>query len=201
MLESKQVAVTGGISCGKSQFCLYLKELGAYVVSADKIVHQLLSHESDLGKKVTQLLGPDIIKGGKLDRSAIAKKVFRDAKLLKNLEQITHPQVFLEIEKRYKECCDKGKHPLFIAEIPLLFEVGAEHRFDTTITVLADESTCMNRFTKTTGLNEQEYHLRMARQLPSKEKAARADIVVCNDGSLEGLKAEAKKIFKQLRTI
>lgn len=200
MLKCGKVAITGGIACGKSQFCLFLMELGAYVVSADKIVHQLLSPETDLGKKVIQLLGPDILKGDIIDRSAVAKKVFSNAELLNSLEHITHPAVFQEIERQYKECCAKGLYPLFAAEIPLLFEAGAEKCFDTTIAILADEERCIDRFIKATGLSREEYFQRMTRQLSPKEKAARASIVSFNNGSLQDFKAEAKKIFKQLTT-
>ena len=58
MLKLKKVAVTGGLSCGKSSVCRIFKELGAYVVSADKIVHQLLSPDANLGQKIVQLIGP-----------------------------------------------------------------------------------------------------------------------------------------------
>lgn len=201
MLKLKKIAVTGGISCGKSQFCLCLEEQGAYVVSADKIVHQLLSPETDLGKKVIHLLGPKIIKNGRLDREAIAKKVFNNTELLTKLEQVIHPEVFREIEKHYATSCEEGNYPLFIAEIPLLFEVGAEDRFDTTITVIASEDHCVNRFKKATKLDKEKYQQRMRRQLPPKEKAARSDIVCFNDGSLEDLKKEAERIYKQLTKI
>lgn len=192
-----RVAVTGGISCGKSQFCLFLTELGAYVASADKIVHQLLSPETDLGKKVIHLLGPDILTSDAIDRKIVAKKVFRNAELLKSLEQITHPAVFQEIERQYNKCCMEN-NPLFVVEIPLLFEVGAEKRFDTTVAILADEALCIDRFVNSTGLTKEDYFQRMARQLPPKEKAARANIVSLNNGSIEEFKIETKKIFKKL---
>lgn len=200
MLELGKIAVTGGISCGKSQFCLFLKELGAYVVSTDKIVHQLLSPETDLGKKVIQLLGPEIIKDSKIDRAVVAKKVFTNPKLLTNLEQITHPEVFHEVEKRYEKCSKEGKHPLFVVEVPLLFEVSSEGRFDATVAVIADESRCIERFQKATGLDKEDYYERMARQLTPEEKAARADFVSYNNGSLEDLYEEAKNVYEKVTT-
>ncbi|MEM1282240.1 MAG: dephospho-CoA kinase [Chlamydiota bacterium] len=200
MLDLRKVAVTGGVSCGKSQLCLFLKELGAYVVSTDKIVHQLLSPETDLGKKVTHLLGPEIIENNKIDRKAVAKKVFGNHELLKSLEMITHPEVFQEVEKQYEQCRKEKDHPLFVVEIPLLFEVGSEGWFDTTITVSANEADCIERFEASTGLSKNSYYQRMARQLPPNEKVALADIASTNDGSLEDLRYEAKKIFKQLTT-
>ena len=78
MLRLRKVAVTGGLSCGKSSVCRIFKELGAYVVSADEIVHRLLSTKTNLGQQVISLLGKEIITNGKINRSTIAKKVFND---------------------------------------------------------------------------------------------------------------------------
>ncbi len=190
MLKLKKAAVTGGVSCGKSQFCTYLEELGAYVVSADNIVHQLLSPETNLGKRVINLLGPEILTDNQINRKAIANKVFNNPQLLQALEQIIHPEVFLEINKEYEKA--KKQHAkLFVAEIPLLFEVGAEGLFDATIAVIANKKQCLERFIE----NEASYNGRMSRQLSSEEKAERANYVIPNNGSLEDLRVEAKKTF------
>ena len=91
MLKLKRAAVTGGLSCGKSSVCRILSELGAYVVSADKIVHQLLSSDANLGQEIVHLLGPSVLVNQTLDRSRIAHIVFHDSELLKALEALVHP--------------------------------------------------------------------------------------------------------------
>src|SRR5262245_55950333 len=103
MLILKKVAVTGGLSCGKSSVCRIFKELGAYVVSADDIVHQLLTPQTKPGQQVIELMGSDIVVDQHIDRSKIAKKVFGNLKLLKSLEQILHPAVRHEIDKKYQQ--------------------------------------------------------------------------------------------------
>lgn len=200
MLKCKKVAITGGIASGKSKFCSYLEKLGAYFVSADKIVHQLLSLESDLRKQVIQLLGPSIVQQGEINRKRVAEIVFCDPEMLEKLEKITHPEVMKRIEQDYNRVSKKGDHPLFIAEIPLLFEVGANNRFDKTITVIAKEKQCIDRLTKIKGTSPNEYQKRMARQLSQEEKAKRADIVALNNSSLKELEEEAKKIYNKLIT-
>lgn len=198
MLKLKKIAVTGGIACGKSTFCSYLMELGAYVVSADKIVHQLLSLDTTLGVNVVNLLGPEVIIDNQINRDAIAKTVFHNPKLLHALEALLHPAVFNQIEKEYEQICKDRRHSLFVAEIPLLFEVGAEKYFDCTVAVVADEAFCKERFIAATSKTEDEYHNRSSKQLTQQEKAAKAQYVVLNNGNLKDLFNEAKKIFDEL---
>lgn len=198
MLTLKKVAITGGLSCGKSSVCRYFKELGAYISSADEIVHQLLTPTKRLGQQVIALLGDDIVVNGNIDRSIIAKKVFKNKALLRSLEELIHPLVLDEIEKQYQQVSNQGKFPLFIAEIPLLFEVSSEDKFDKTIAVWADPEICKQRFMESTGYGEDEYIKRMANQMPADEKAKRADYVIDNSGSLEQMHKAVIKLFNKL---
>ncbi len=194
----KKIAVTGGLACGKSSVCRFFQDLGAYVVSADDIVHQLLSKQTLVGRQVIELLGDDIIVNGQIDRAIIAKKVFSNPLLLRSLEKIVHPSVLDEIEKSYQQVKIQGKTQLFIAEIPLLFEIGAESFFDAVITVAADLQSCIKRFTAVTGLSAIEYNERMALQLPTEEKARKADYIIENIGSIKDMQNEVTKLYHKL---
>lgn len=197
MLNLKKVAVTGGLSCGKSSVCRIFKELGAYVVSADEIVHRLLSPKTNVGQQVVQLIGSDIVTQDQIDRSKIAKKVFNNPELLNSLEQILHPVVSDEIEKLYQYVCQHEAPTLFLVEIPLLFE-SHSGIYDYTIAVVADEKSCQERFMQSTGYGKEEYNKRMSRQLSPKEKARRADIVIDNNGSLEQLRSKIIEVHNKL---
>ena len=194
----RRVAVTGGLSCGKSSVCRLMKDLGAYVVSADEIVHQLLSPTTELGKKVVSLLGDEIIHNGLIDRSIVAKKVFNEPVLLASLESLLHPAVMEEIERQYQQALKTSSAPLFVAEIPLLFEINGEKNFQIVISVHADPETCFNRFHQAPGRTKSEFLLRMSRQLSSEEKAKRANFVINNSGSLEDLKKDVTDLYHQL---
>lgn len=198
MLNLRKVAVTGGLSSGKSSVCRFFKELGAYVMSADEIVHQLLSPDTNLGQKVIHLIGSDILINHQIDRTKIAEKVFNQPELLKSLEELLHPAVREQIEKKYEEIRRDQSAPLFVAEIPLLFETGSVYSFDSVIAVVSDEKECKNRFQRSTGKNGQEFEKRAARQLSMEQKAQKADIVIHNNGSLEELKSIVKKIYTKL---
>jgi dephospho-CoA kinase len=198
MLRLRKVAVTGGLSSGKSTVCRVFQELGAYVVSADSIVHQLLSPDTSLGQKVIKLLGRDIIANDQIDRAKIAQKVFNHPLLLRSLESLLHPAVRDEIEKKYENAAKAGKWPLFIAEIPLFFETDHKKSFDATIAVIADPEIAKQRFIQTTGYGIDEFEKRNARQLNNEEKAKRADFIIINNGTLEDMQASVKIIFNNL---
>ncbi len=196
MLNSRKVAVTGTIASGKTTVCQFFRELGAYVVSADKIVHQLLSPDTDIGQKVIALLGEDIVVNGRFSREAIAKKVFCDEHLLLSLEELLHPEVQKEIEVHYQE--NFQKYSLFIAEVPLLFESDLQGFYDKTIAVTADEKICKKRFKESTPYDEAEFVRRTKRMIAFEQKAKMADLTIENNGSLEELRASVEKVYTVL---
>lgn len=189
MLNCRKVAVTGGLSSGKTTVTRYLEELGAFTVSADEIVHQLLASPK-IYQKIIALLGHDIAKDGYLDRKLIADKVFNDEKLLKKLEEILHPAVLSMMEEAYVL---HHNSPLFVVEIPLLFEANYEGWFDATVAVSAPEEASIERFG-----SREEYFRRMKFQMPPKEKEARAHFTITNDSDLKSLKSHVVQLFHVL---
>lgn len=200
MLILKKIAVTGGLACGKSTVCQFFKELGAHVVSADEIVHQLLSPNTTLGKEIIDLIGSDIVVNCQIDRSKIAKKVFNQPKLLTALENLLYPAVLEEIERIYQQVQHESKSQLFVVEVPLLFEAGFNDSFDAVVAVIADSYLCEERFKDSTGYSQEEYKKRSARQLNITEKARRADYVIVNNGTLAELRKAVKKLYNQLKS-
>lgn len=197
MLILTKIAITGGIASGKSTVCQLFQKLGANVVSADAIAHELLNPQTNLGRQVIQTLGTDILQNGKIDRTLVARKVFKDPKLLRALEQLLHPEVLTEIRKRYETACKTKNGTLFVVEIPLLFEVGAERFFDYVIAVTADEAIAKKRF-EAAGFEPEEYERRMNRQIPQSIKSGNAHYTINNNGTLNDLEAQVKKVYANL---
>ncbi|WP_434062173.1 dephospho-CoA kinase [Candidatus Rhabdochlamydia oedothoracis] len=196
----KKLAITGGLSSGKTTVCHLFKDLGAFVVSADEIVHNLLVPDSIIGQKLVQLFGPSIAENNYLNRKKIAQQAFIDIRLLKVLEALIHPVVYTEIEKEYQHARQAGKYPLFIAEIPLLYELFKQDEFDIVITVTADLSICQKRFIKQTHQTIREFEQRMAQQIDPESKAKKSDYVIKNNGSLAYLKDQVTKLYSLLTT-
>jgi dephospho-CoA kinase len=199
-VKIKKVAVTGGIASGKTTVCHMLQNLGACVVSADEFAHKLLSTQSAVLTQVTQLLGSEILTRGKIDRQKIAQKVFANPQLLTKLQEILHPKIFEAIRTAFELCCKKNKCALFVAEIPLLYETGFETFFDAVVVVEADRELCARRFQETSGYGLDEFQRRMQFQLPTKNKMARAEYVLMNNGTLDELEKQVEELYRTLTT-
>ena len=185
----RKIAVTGAPGSGKSTICRLFAEWGAHVVDADAISHQLIEGASR--QAIIELFGPEIEKEGHIDRQAIANIVFKNPRQLKALEKILHPKILEHIQQEYKRLDAEKTSKWFIAEVPLLFELGWEKHFDTTICVTAEPTNCQKRFAH-------EWNERMAHQLPIGEKAERADIVIHNDGDIDQLKQQIQDIIAKI---
>ncbi len=201
MLELRKIAVTGGLSAGKTSVCQILHSLGAHVISADAIVHRLLSPSSEIHDNVVTLLGRDILDEQCINRTKVAKKVFHDPHLLHQLEELLHPAVQQEIEKEYQRIQQNNPPLLFVAEIPLLFESSSEDYFDDIVAVIASEEISRVRFAMSTSHGNEEFSARASRQLPAEVKAQRADFVIVNDGTFAALEEKVKALYETLVTM
>lgn len=198
----KKIAVTGGLASGKTSVCRIFEEFGAYVVSADEIVHQLLSLKTAVGQQVVNLLSSDIVDNGRIDRRKIAEMVFSHPQKLKALEKIIHPAVLDEIEKCFQKIKKEPNYNLFVAEIPLLYESEStgHYYYDAIIAVTADPTLCRQRFQEASNYPAEEYDRRMAFQMPVQQKAAQADFTIVNNGGQKELKNQVLSILKELRS-
>jgi dephospho-CoA kinase len=195
MLVLRRVAVTGGIASGKSTVARFFQKFGAYVVSADQIVHKFLSSHSALEKQIISLLGNKILVHGFIDRKKMADVVFSDPKLLHKIEALIHPMVASEIARLWDEAAvSNHKYPLFVAEVPLLFEAEQDGWYDVTIAVVSPEEACIKRFSG--GVNE--YQRRQTLQFTQSQKAKKANFIIENTGSLEELEAKTASLYTLL---
>ena len=187
------VAITGGIGAGKSEALAAFARHGAATVSSDQIVHRLLREDEDVRRALLERFGERILdEAGQVDRSAIADVVFPDRKALDWLEALLHPLVVREyLDWREQLGRLPNPPPVCVTEVPLLYEVGGEGRFDKVVVVTAPAELRAQR-------SQVEAELREPRLLPEDEKAKRADYVYINDGSLEELDAFVAGVMAEL---
>ena len=176
------VAITGGIGAGKSEALAAFARHGAETVSSDQIVHRLLRDDTAVRKAMVERFGEGILdQAGQIDRSAVAELVFPDTEALDWLEGLLHPLVVREYLDWREQLGRLPNPPAVCAtEVPLLYEVGGQERFDAVVVVTAPSELREARTRVQTELRE-------PRLLPDEEKAAKADYVYVNDGSLEEL--------------
>jgi dephospho-CoA kinase len=163
------VAITGGIGAGKSEALAAFGRHGAATLSADRVVHDLIAEDDEVRAALRDHFGTT-------ERSEIAGVVFRDGAELAWLEALLHPRVRAR-EDAWLAAVDA---PLAAVEIPLLYETGGERRFDKVVVVTAPAAVRRARSPSAGGSRE-------ARLIPDPEKAARADYVYENSGSLDEL--------------
>jgi len=188
------VAVTGPFASGKSTMVRLLGELsGTETASADEIVHHLLKNDRQSISRIIDRFGEDVRGSEGIDRKALGRKVFGDAEALRDLEEILHPLVRDETDRRIEASTAK----LFVAEIPLLFETGRGEDFDYTVAVTAPEKR-RRRWTEERGMDDAALRAVEARQLSGEEKATRADLVIQNDGDLIKLKERAYELGRMI---
>jgi dephospho-CoA kinase len=174
------VAITGAIGAGKSAALEAFARHGAATISSDQIVHRLLQRDPDVHRELVERFGPEVIGSDGADRARIAEIVFNDADQLEWLEQLLHPRVAGENLAWRAEQENRPDPPaLTVTEIPLLYETGADRRFDAVVVITAPDTLRRERRPRT---DDREQRL-----LPDEEKVALADYTYVNDGTLEEL--------------
>ncbi len=187
------VAITGGIGAGKSEALRAFARHGAATVSSDEIVHHLLLRP-DVRDAVVQRMGHGIVspETGEIDRGALATVVFNDRTALAWLEELLHPLVsaeYLQWREQLAELPDPPK--VCVTEIPLLYESGAEGRFDKVVVITAP--TKLRRARSVVATEDRE-----ARLLDDREKVKRADYAFTNIGSFDELDAFVASVMQEL---
>lgn len=196
MLKLKKIAITGAPCSGKTLVCQLFQEYGAYVVNADEIAHQLLSFNKEYKEKVVQSLGQEVLEENQISRDKIANIVFKDPEKLKTLEKILHPYIFQKISNEYQKCSKFAKAPLFVVEVPLLFEAGWQSFFDIVILVKADMEIRKKRFDERKSM--QFFYARDNRFSEELAKEKDADFILYNNGSIEDLREKFKQILQDI---
>lgn len=194
----KRVALTGGIATGKSHVRSRFAALGVPTIDADTLAREAVDVGTPGLSAVVERFGRDVLDpSGALDRHKLAAIIFADPAARRDLEAIVHPAVRRATEEWFV-ALDGGRHSFAIADIPLLFEVGRERDFDVVIVTAADPETQVQRIIARDGATEAEARSRIAAQLPTAAKVARADYVIRTDGTFAATEAQVDDVFKAL---
>ena len=178
------VAITGGIGAGKSEALAAFARHGAATISSDEVVHELYD-DPDVQAALDERFGTS-------DRRAVSEQAVGDRDALIWLEQLLHPRVIERTEAWRDELARLPNPPdLAVNEVPLLYEAGAEGRFDAVVAITAPRELRAERAGDR--LDEREQRL-----IPDEEKVRRADFAYVNDGSLEELDAFVADVVRRL---
>jgi dephospho-CoA kinase len=197
-MQPRLIGLTGNIGSGKSTVARLLAAKGAAIVDADALARQA-TDDPEVLAAITQQLGSDLVRGGQLDRTATARRVFADPSARRRLNSIVHPWVRRAMAAQVATLLASPEPPpVIILDIPLLYESGLEPTVDAVIVVNASLERRIERVTASGMLSADEVRARDAAQLPLAEKVARADFVVDNERDLERLAAQLDSLWALL---
>ncbi|MDO9026956.1 MAG: dephospho-CoA kinase [bacterium] len=191
--------LTGGAGSGKSTAAGYFRELGAMVIDADRIGHDLLKPGSPCHDKVIKAFGPSIVTGGRINRKALGKIVFGNKRELERLNKIVHPYILTNIKNKIEKIKNSGFKGLVILDAALIVPWGLQKKLDLLIVVDSPVKTRLERLAAK-GISLSQARRIMASQLPVLKLKREADIIILNNGSLSGLKKKVKMIHNFLVT-
>ncbi len=192
------IGLTGGIACGKSTVSRMLAARGAVIVDADVVARDVVELGTPGLAQVVAAFGGGVLDAkGRLDRKAMGARVFGDGAARKTLEGILHPLIAQESMTRLAAAGASGA-PIVVYDAPLLIEAGRGDLFRPLVVVSAPEGVQIERLLNRDGLDEPAARARIAAQMPVAEKAALADHVVDNGGTLEQTEAQVSALWEAL---
>jgi dephospho-CoA kinase len=196
------VGLTGGVASGKTAVSQVLKEEGAYIIDADQIARELVQPHKPAWNELIRAFGKEILQeDGSIHRKKLAEKVFADPEQRKLLNQILHPRIKEEMDRRTKEIGQKDPEAIVVIDAPLIVELGDHREMDKLIVVASTQTQQIERLKERDGIGPEEALRILSSQMPVEEKVNLADFVIRNEGSLEETKKRAKEVFKELRKV
>ncbi|MCT7577194.1 dephospho-CoA kinase [Aliarcobacter butzleri] len=191
-LFKNAIALTGGISTGKSTVCNLLKLHGFLTIDADKIAHKLLDENSS---KIEEMFGKEYVENGKVLRKELGKIIFSNEENKLKLEALLHPLIKEEIIKESKIYEEQNK-PYFV-DIPLFFE-KMHYPISKSLVIYTPKELQIQRLMKRDNIDEKEAKLKISNQMDIEEKRKIANIVIDNSKDLKHLQNEVERVIGEI---
>jgi dephospho-CoA kinase len=193
-----KIGLTGGIGSGKSMVANLVRQRGVPIISADQVAKDIMQTNPAVKAELIRAFGKDIYRADStLDRRKVADIIFSDPAARARINAIVHPRV-LQFQHDEMARHEADGQSMVGVEAALIFEAGSEHQFDVIVVVTASQHHVIERLKSRDGLTEPDILNRIAAQMPLAEKAARADYVIANDGTLEELEHEVERFMTWL---
>ncbi|HEX7035240.1 MAG TPA: dephospho-CoA kinase [Pseudomonadales bacterium] len=189
-----RIGLTGGIASGKSTVARYLAQLGAHVIDADRLGHQVYEPGTPGFQRVVDAFGRDVVGAdGRIDRKVLGGKVFGDPEALKRLTDIVWPEIRALAEAEMARVAAHDPKQIVVLEAAVLFEAGWQSAVDEVWAVVVPPEVAVERAAARDGLAPAEVQKRIAAQMSNGERRRRADVVIDNAGDPETLLARVDR--------
>jgi dephospho-CoA kinase len=191
------IGLTGNIATGKSEVGRILSQLGAKVIDADQVAHEVMEPQGPAYAAVVEAFGPGVMaEDGTINRAKLGSIVFRDPEAMRRLEAAVHPATIAEVGRRIAHASEL----VVVVEAIKLIEAGMHRLYDELWVVTAPRALQIRRLTENRDLGEEEAALRVDAQPPQEEKVALADRVFVNDGELDELVDMVQGAWAEVRS-
>ena len=201
-LLRKTFGLTGGAGSGKSTVAAMFAELGARVIDADRVAHEVIRPPQPAYHEIVREFGFEILDSqGEIDRKRLAAIVFADPDKLKFLNAIVHPRVLERIERLAEGFLLADPGAVVLVEAALLYEAGYADRFRKMIVAWCQPAQQIARLMKRMRLTREQAEQRIAVQMPAEEKRRRADYVIDCSGDLESTGEQVVRLYQQIQSL
>jgi dephospho-CoA kinase len=193
--------LTGGVATGKSTAARMFNALGALIIDADLIGHELLGKSSPTFQEIVERFGAAILDAsGEISRRLLGEVVFADPEKLRELNAIVHPRIIAQVEERAKKLAARDSRAVILVDAALIFEAGIGGRFEKVMVTWCRPEQQVQRLMDK-GLTREEAERRIAAQIPVEEKRRRADFVIDSSGPLVNTRAQVERIYSSLERL
>ena len=194
--------ITGGIGCGKSSVCNFLREKGVPIIAADPLAKELTNRLPDIRKALKVEFGDDVYsKEGQLNKEKLTEIVFYDSVAREKVNQIIHPHVINWIKEEAERLHREESQKFVGVEAALIFESKMDEMLDAIVVVSAPLEKRIQWIQERNNLSREEILKRINSQIPLEEKVKRADYVIENDGTLEDLDKKVNLFYQWLSAV
>lgn len=194
------IGLCGGIGSGKSAVAREFERLGGLLIDSDQLNSQVLCRTDVIGE-LREWWGADVVAAdGAVDRSAIARIIFGDAREKQRLESLLHPLIAASRDDRILRSARDPNVRAVILDSPLLLESNLDRSCDAVVFVEASDAQRMRRLRETRGWDLDELRRRERWQAPLAQKKSRADYVVDNEGTIDQLRSQVRSVFERILT-
>jgi dephospho-CoA kinase len=195
----KVIGLTGGIGSGKSTVAKLLAEMGAVVMDADKVGHEVFQPGTEGWKDVVNTFGSEILTDyDEINRKKLAEIVFNNPEALSKLNQIIHPRAHDLVKSRLNDYRKQGVE-VVVLEVVLLIEAKWTDLVDEVWVIIASEDKVVNRLKQQRGMSKEEILVRISSQMSNDERVKYADVVIRNDDDIDKLKLNIKELWKNIK--
>jgi len=194
-----RVGLTGGIASGKSTVGGMFVELGARLIDADPIVHELFRPGEAVNQAVVAAFGERVrAADGSIDRAVLGETVFNNPQARERLNSIVHPAVIQKQKDWLDDLATREPDAVGIVDAALMIEVGTYRNYQKLIVVVCSLGEQRKRLRQRSGLSDEQIEARIRSQMPMEEKAKYADYVIDNSGSLDDTRRQVESVFREL---